>query len=83
MDGVSWALLLKPLAAVAILVPWLYLSRILDWLDDRLPDSRWKRFFFKRIGDGVDFTDPPDDPGRYQRQRAERKRQQAQRLNPP
>lgn len=82
MDGVGWGLLLKPLAAIAILLPWVYLSRIIDWLDDRLPDSRWKRFFFKKIGDG-DFTDPPDDPGRYQRQRAERKRQQAQRLTPP
>jgi len=82
MDGVGWGLLLKPLAAVAILVPLVYLSRIIDWVDDRLPDSRWKRFFFKRIGD-YDLTDPPHDPGRYQRQRAERKRQQAQRLNPP
>lgn len=82
MDGVDWALLLKPLGVVAILLPWLYLGRILDWLDDRLPDSRWKRFFFKRIGDG-DFTDPPDDPGRYQRERAMRKRQQSQQLPPP
>ena len=83
MDGVSWGLLLKPLAVVAILLPWVYLSRMIDWADDRLPDSWWKRIFFMRLGNGADFTDPPDDPGRYRRQREQRKRQQGRRLPPP
>jgi hypothetical protein len=83
MDGWTWGLLVKPLAVVAILLPWVYLSRLIDWADDRLPDSWWKRILFKRVGNGADFADPIDDPGRYQRQRDSRKRQQNQQLPRP
>lgn len=72
MDGMSWALLLKPIGAIVIIGGWVLLVRSIDWIEDRFPEGWLKRLLFKRFGDG-DLTDPVDDPGRYQRMRRGRK----------
>lgn len=72
MDGMSWALLMKPIGAIVILGGWVLLARSIDRIEDVFPEGRIKRLLFKRFGDG-DLTDPVDDPGRYQRMRRARK----------